>query len=263
MTSMLFYENLVALNREQHRDLKLDRTRADATFAAATHYVPLAGTEFEYAARNHPILFAGAGDDSGPIALFSLTNGYNPYVDAAGQWRAGTYVPAFVRRYPLILAHGEGDQYTVCIDQAYPGLNEDTGDPLFDDDGKDSPLLRDSVMFLDRFRADMQRTAEFRARLDELELLVPHDLQLAHPDGQYYTLKDFRFVDPERLDRLPDAEIVRLQRDGYLGWIHAHRISLANLAHLEAAPGGSESGAESVEAENTADAQEAEPETSG
>lgn len=237
MAKMLIYENIVALNREQHRDLKLDREKGDATFASKTHYTPIAGSEFEHAARNYPILFTGEGDNTGPIVLFSLTEGYNPFVDTDKKWRAGTYVPAFIRRYPLILARGDndGDDYTVCIDETFTGLDREKGDPLFDEEGNESELLRESIAFLNRYRTDMESTARFMKKLEEFELLVPHDLQLKHPDGRSYALKDFRFVDVDRLNRLSDSEIGKLQREGYLAWIYAHRISLANLAHLETA----------------------------
>jgi len=234
MTQLLFYSSIVPLDRERHRDLRLDRPKDDAAFAAATHYVPVAGTEFEYAARNYPILFTDAEADSGPVVLFGLKADCNPFVTADGAWRSGTYMPAFVRRYPFVLARSGEDDYSVCFDEGYSGFDTEQGEPLFDSEGKDTEMLRDRVAFLQQYLGDIERTRAFQARLEELDLLVAQDLQVARPDGRYYNLRSFRLVDLARVNRLPDEELVRLQRDGHLAWIHAHRISLANLAHLEA-----------------------------
>lgn len=242
MKQLFFYENIAPLNRDHHRDLKLEKSRADAGFAADTHYVPVAGTEFEAAARDYPILFAG-GDEGGPILLLGLKEGRNPFVTDDNRWRQDTYVPAFVRRYPFVLARQDdteagaesGDPgYTVCIDEACPAFGEDDGDALFDDEGNDSQLLQNHVAFLNQHLADTERTNKFHRRLRELDLLVPRDLQISRPGGQYYTLKDFSFIDVSRLNRLSDVEIATLQRDGHLAWIHAHLISLGNLSRLEA-----------------------------
>lgn len=251
MKQLFFYESIVALNREQHRNMKLDKSRADAKFAADTHYVPVAGTEFESAARDYPILFAnGGGGEGGPILLLGLTEGHNPFITDDNRWRPDTYVPAFVRRYPFVLARQGGEEadaasgdpgYAVCIDEACPAINEDEGDALFDDEGNDSQLLQNSVAFLNQYLADIERTSKFHERLRDLDLLVPRDLQVARTGGQYYTLKDFSFIDVSRLNRLTDAEIAGLQRDGHLAWIHAHLISLGNLSRLEAGAGADES----------------------
>jgi hypothetical protein len=61
--------------------------------------------EFAIAARDLLIVFAGNdAKDAGPVALLGLRQNENLYVDAEGQWAANTYVPAFVRRYPFVLA---------------------------------------------------------------------------------------------------------------------------------------------------------------
>lgn len=238
MPQLLFYRDIVPLDRERHRELRLARPKDDAAFAEETHYVPVTGSEFEHAARDYPILFTDGEGDTGPIVLFGLTAHRNPYVSESGTWRAGTYMPAFVRRYPFVLARSGDDDYSVCIDAAYPGLGNEAGDPLFDGDGTESAWLRERIALVREYLADVERTRAFVERLEALDLLVTHDLRITRPDGRAYTLRAFRFVDAQRLDQLEDAEIARLQRDGHLAWIHAHRISLSALAHLETAGDG-------------------------
>lgn len=229
---MLLYERIVPLNRDRHRHLRLSHSEGDAGFARGTHYVPLAGTEFYAACRDYPILFAG-GEQGGPIALLGLREGENLFVDEAGRWDDQRYVPAFVRRYPFVLAQGDdGEQFTVCFDEAHGGFNSESGEALFDQEGAHTPFLERVIEFLRRYRAEMLQTDRLVKRLEELELLVEQNLQVTTPGGSRFALQGFRVVDEQRLGQLADGKVGELLREGYLGWIHAHLVSLNNLARL-------------------------------
>jgi hypothetical protein len=263
MTSMLFYDKIVPLNRDRHRKLRVRTAQDKARYAAATHYVPIAGTEFYQAARDYAVLFAGGEGEGGPIALLGMREGENLFVEDDGGWAAGSYVPAFVRRYPFILARGDGGNFTVCIDEQFSGFGETEGDLLFDDDGKDTAYLARTVEFLNRFAAEMERTQAFVRRLTELELLVTRNLRITDGKGRNFLLNDFRIVDESRLGSLDDATLGELHRQGWLGWIYAHLISLGNVNRLPARIGndvGAESAADSAfeqpGAESAADIEE-------
>jgi hypothetical protein len=153
-------------------------------------------------------------------------------VDAEGRWAAGTYVPAFARRYPFILAKTAEDQpLTVCVDEVYPGLSTQTGEPLFDDQGAESPLLKRVLDFLRSFHAESEATMRFAQRLRELGLLVPKVIQIER-QGQRQTLQGLWIVDEAKLRGIDDARIVELFRAGWLGWIQAHLMSLGSLPRL-------------------------------
>lgn len=232
MTTMLFYETIVPLNRDKHGKLRLRTEPGKADFAARTHYVPLAGTEFYQAARDYPVIFAGGGD-AGPVALLGLREAENLFVDSEGRWAQGTYVPAFVRRYPFILAKGdEGQDYTVCVDERYREFSEDDGTALFATDGGDSAYLARTIEFLNNYLAEMEHTRRFVERLDELELLVSHDLRITDGTGRNFLLRDFRIVDEAKLAQLDDAVLGELHRTDYLGWIYAHLVSIGNASRL-------------------------------
>src|SRR4051812_28210580 len=135
---MLFYERAIALNRERHQKLRIEPAQNHFAFAAKTNAMLLASTELAEAARDYPIVFVG--QEGGPFslaALVGLRNNENLLVDKSGMWETGTYVPAFARRYPFVLAEGDDQSVlTVCVDETYTGLNEDRGEPLFDEDRK-------------------------------------------------------------------------------------------------------------------------------
>lgn len=233
MINKLFYNNITPLNRDQHRALHMDTSKGDASFASKTHYVPLAGIEFAQAARDFPILFAGEGDATGAIALLGLRENENLFVNDENRWATGTYVPAFVRRYPFILAKGEQQtDFTICFDESYEGFSQDKGNALFDEEGKESPYLGSVIDFLNRYTQDLKATAGLTAYLQEHELLVSKTLQVSDRYGRKFFLNDFRVVDEARLAQLEDKEIAELHRKGWLGWIYAHLFSLGAITRL-------------------------------
>lgn len=233
MTTMIFYERAVALNRERHQKLKIRILPNHFSFAAKTNSVLLAGSEFAEACRDYPIVFVGS--QGGPFtaaALVGLGDKENLFVDAAGNWAAGTYVPAFIRRYPFVLAGAEtAETLTVCVDEAYQGLGEEEGEALFGTDGQESEYLKNVVEFLRLFHGEMKRTAAFGAKLAELDVLVPKVVTIER-NGRKQTLEGLWVVDEAKLNALDDAKMLELVRTGYLGWIYAHLLSLRNVGRV-------------------------------
>lgn len=235
MTTMLFYERAIPLNRERHQNLKLQVNPDHYQFAASTNSVLLAGSEFGEALRDYPIVFIGA--ENGPYAaaaLVGFSEKENLMVDAAGAWARDTYVPAFIRRYPFILASDDGsDTMTVCLDEAYQGFNTERGEALFGADGADTEYLKGVVGFLQLFHAEMKRTNEFAARIAKLGLLTSKVINV-QGNGTTQTLSGLWLVDQEKLNALDDAQMVALARSGDLGLIYAHLLSLPNVSRLAA-----------------------------
>lgn len=245
-----FYKKIAPLNRERHRKLKL-RTEGRLKFASRTHFVPLTAVEFYDVARNYPIVFAG-GEDAIPLAVVGLRSEENLFVGADGQWEEGAYVPAFIRRYPFILARAdEKSDYTVCLDESFEGLSETDGEPLFDEEGKETQLLSETVELLKGFVTETERTRVFVERLRSLELLTYQSLNVRDRFDRTYALREFRVVDEKKLAGLEDGVVGELHRAGYLACIHAHLLSLGNVVRLglrlpEEPPVGADAGGTSA-----------------
>lgn len=231
MSTMLLYKKITLLNRDRHRDLKL-QPHSSFNFARETHIVPLALPEFYQAARDYPILFIGEKGARVPVILLGLAEKQNSFVDAQGKWLDSTYVPAFIRRYPFVLADNGKEQFSVCFDEAHEGWNEDTGEPLFDAEGKNTGFLDEVIQFLQGYTAEMRRTQAFTQKLEALDLLDEKRLELRHASGERFVVNDFLAVDEERLKKLEDEQILELQREGFLGAIYAHLISLGSANRL-------------------------------
>jgi hypothetical protein len=233
MPTMIFYDTPIALNRDRHRNLKLDRQTSRYDFARFTNSVLLAATELPEASKDYPVVFVGKdGGDYTLAALVGLRDRENLFIEESGDWLRGRYLPAFVRRYPFVLAEGEGDtNLTVCIDESFPGLTEVNGEALFDGEGKETALLSGSVEFLRLFHAEMNRTRAFATRLAALGLLQPKTIRVQR-DRKQEVLDGFFVIDEQKLRALADSDVLDLHRSGFLAWAYAHLHSLGNVERL-------------------------------
>lgn len=234
MKTMLLYEKLTPVNREQHKSLRVKSGSKYLEFARELNSMLLATTELPLAALDYPCVFVNSGDQHTLVAVVGLRDKDNLFLDDAGRWEPGSYVPAFVRRYPFVLAEQKGgEELTVCVDEAFDGLNTTEGEALFDANGQDTPYLQQLQQFLLDFHNDMQRTANFAKRLVELGLLVDRNIDFKLGD-QRLNLNGFKVVDEDKLRALKPEVIQELFQSGALGFIHAHLLSLNNVNKLGA-----------------------------
>ena len=120
----LFYKKVVPLNKEVHGELYIEGVEGYA-HTKETNSIYIAAIEFLQVSREYPIVFAkGADDVIFPVALLGLEKNKNLFVDEKGAWTAN-YIPAYVRRYPFILATADDnkDNFAVCIDEGFSGFN--------------------------------------------------------------------------------------------------------------------------------------------
>lgn len=230
----LFYRQVMPLSRERHRDWFIDPDQGYA-FAARTNSVYIAASEFRVAAREFALVFArGAADELVPNALLGLRDDENLMVDASGTWTA-RYVPAYVRRYPCVLAAATPDagEFTVCIDEAYSGFNTAReGEPLLTTAGTAGTWVANSVKFLQEFHRHTLATRQFCQALDGAGLLEPMQARIDLENGASLTLGGLSCVSRTRLATLPTDVVQTFFANGYLELIYLHLHSLANLDQL-------------------------------
>lgn len=232
---MMFYQKPTVLDRNIHRSARVKMSGGDFSFAKQTNSVPLLALEFPRAALDYPIVFAGPNTASLlPAALLGLHTDENLYVSASGGWTGG-YIPAFIRRYPFVLAEkpGGGGEFSVCIDTAYPGWENPSGTPLFDASGAEAPLLKEVLTFLGQYQNNVAPTQTFIKKLVELDLLISREIRSRDGGNKFLSLRGLYVIDEPRLAKLSDAQITDLCRTGFMGLIHAHLLSLGNLVKLE------------------------------
>lgn len=227
----MFYQKPVALNPNIHGDLTVGPSPSGYRFAAEAQSILLATSEFFDAGRQFPIIFTKSEDERiFPLALMGLEQKENLFVGDDGQWQ-GLYVPAYIRRYPFITTDEIDGRMVVFVDEAYDGFNQKGGALLFEE-GQPSAKLKEIQSFLQRYYVQLKQTEQFASSLAEAGLLTPIDAQASLNDGRKYALRGMQAVDEAKLTQMSDVEIVKLFRTGGLGLIHAHLLSLRNLAVL-------------------------------
>jgi hypothetical protein len=233
----LFYRQVVPVSAEAHRDLYLDPGSGYA-FAVETNSVYLLAAEFAAAAREYPIVFAtGADDTVFPAAMVGLRPRQNLFLTAEGRWDA-EYVPAYVRRYPFVLASVTGgapeqERFTVCIDGAWSGLNREArGERLLAEDGSPGPFMERTLAFLQEFQGQWQLTEAFCRRVQALGLLRPMTANVHTARGESFSLSGFACVERDALRALSGPVLAELVASDYLQALYLHLWSLDNQQRL-------------------------------
>lgn len=238
MSLNALYTNVVALDRVQHRSLRLVRRFADLSATRELNAVFVTAVEFPDVCREYPIVYVRAGKDQAsgedliaPMAVLGLTQKENLYLKPDGSWRT-PYVPAYLRRYPFGMAHINPEQMAVCIDRAFPGFSETEGEPLFDEQGEPTQLMKDAQRFVEDFEEEVQRTRAFCDELQKAGLFQDMRFDATMPDGSKLGVDGFLAIDEKKLAALPDAKVVEWHRNGLLGLIHAQQISMGMMRRL-------------------------------
>jgi SapC len=231
------FKQPVAVDSAQHRALHLAHPVRDWSVAADMNAVFVASVEFGDACCEYPLVFVDAGKDESngqqlvaPIAVLGLTDKQNLFAEG-GQWRA-VYLPALLRAYPFGIARQDEERVLVVVDRSYEGWSSSEGQALFDEQGQPSALLSGMREQLETIETEIQRTRMFGAVLVEEGLLQPMRFDATLPDGKTMTVEGFLTVDEKKLAELPEAKIAHLHKNGILGLIHAHQISLRHMRRL-------------------------------
>jgi hypothetical protein len=212
------------LDPEAHGELGL-RPDLTLSFACGYNLVPLTASEFGPACVWYPILFVGESAPR-PVAVTGVPPGPNLFVDAAGAWRFGAYVPAAVRRFPFALAfEGDDEAPQLCVQHPQDVLLAG-GRALFAD-GRPTPLAAGALEFCNNLLAGEADTARFVAELRRLDLLAPRKLTVSSTGGENHDLA-FTVIDEARLRALDDATFAEWRRRGWAEAAWAHLASAAN-----------------------------------
>ena len=241
----LFYENVVPLRKERHKDWYMKPIES-YDFARDTNSLFIAAIEFSKIAREYPIVFGKHADGKiFPVALLGITPGQNLYLNEKGEWLA-QYLPAYVRRYPFIVASdpadGKNRQLTVCIDENYAGFNKsEVGNRLFLDSGEYSAVLTQAIEFLKEYNQHLELTNVFCDKLNELGLLESMQAEIKLNTGEKQSITGFMGINREKLKRLKAKVLAELVKSDFMELIYAQMASLSNIDRLvERASGNSQ-----------------------
>lgn len=233
---VLFYTQPEPLDINRHGNLGMMATDRPFRFAAKQHFIPLHAGEFGPAAVSYPIIFAGA--DYAPLAVMGLSAGENMFISEDGLYRAGVYVPSFIRRYPFVGARDDQAQRTiVCIDRASDLWVEGKADVMLFENGEASQFTKNCIEFCSQFDADRAASDLFVTMMRDLDLFETRQATFTprlenNVLGEPQLVAEFFAVSEPKLKELPDAKYLELKENGALPLIFAHMTSLFGWERL-------------------------------
>ena len=230
----LFYNELQPLSSQTHADFRV-RSQDGAPFLASQHAVPLTVEEFPLVQRKMPIVFS-SGDEPVPLALMGLNEGVNLFVTEEGKLiEEDTYVPAYIRRYPYLLARlrPEAEELSLCFDPTSPTIGAfDEGEKLFEN-GEPTEMTKAILDFNEKFEQAGQRTSHFMSELKDMALLIDGEVSI-QPEGapQPFIYRGFQMIDEKKLNEMRGDQLRKMVQNGMLPLIYSHLFSLSLMRDL-------------------------------
>jgi len=229
----LFYKDLVPISQQEHGSWRY-RQADSALFLRTEHAIPLTVEEFAIAQRYYPIVFS-AGDAPVPLALMGMNEGVNTFIGDDGKMMQEAYVPAYVRRYPFLLARlkQDSDELSLCVDPTSGAIGAfDDGDAIFDGD-QPSEATKSILQFCEQFEQSGQRTGAFMEELKALELIMDGEVTIQTGEDQApFVYRGFQMVNEEKLRDLRGDQLRKMNQSGMLPLIHAHLFSLSIMREI-------------------------------
>lgn len=231
----LLYTALEPLSSSVHAKMKIRRV-SKAPAISGTHAIPVTVDEFPLLARHYPIIFA-AGETPVPLALMGLTEGVNTFLDDQGMpLEDDIYIPAYIRRYPFLLARlrPDTDELSLCFDPSLGSVGDhEDGERLFDDEGAPTETTKAILQFCEQFETAGQRTGAFLEELKKSGLLMDGEVAI-QPEGaeKPFIYRGFQMIDEEKLRDLSGDKLRKMNQNGMLPLLFAHLFSLSQIRDL-------------------------------
>jgi SapC len=229
----LFYNELQPLSSNEHATWKA-RPLEKAPWLAQQHAVPVTVDEFSMVQRYFPIIFS-LGENPVPLALMGLNEGVNTFIDDEGVPIGECYMPAYIRRYPYLLARlrEDAEDLSLCFDPSANAVGEfDEGDALFDQ-GQPSDSTKAILGFCEQFEQAGQRTSAFMVDLLKSGLLMDGEVSIqTGEDTPPYIYRGFQMVDENKLRALRGDALRKMMQSGLLPLVHAHLFSLGIMREI-------------------------------
>ncbi|AZO40322.1 SapC family protein [Mesorhizobium sp. M7D.F.Ca.US.005.01.1.1] len=234
----LFYSRPEALNPARHSSLGLT-ARSDFGFARSAHAIPVVASEMPAAMRSYPIVFIGAA--KAPVIITGVRQDENLFVDADGKWTGPHYIPAYVRRYPFIMAEDPKapGRLTLCVDRASDRVVDQLLAPFRDEKilpfftgNEPTEATKQALAFCNQFQIDFNATRAMIERVDAHGLFSPRQSKVTLEGGEVLNLTDFQVIDEPAFNGLSDEAFLDLRKSGALGMLYCHLASTNSWASL-------------------------------
>lgn len=221
------YKNIEAVDAIVHKDVKVSFPK-NFLYSKDLMDTIITLPEFYEACKDYPIVFIKNEEQWSSVCLLGYKQGENAFVNKKGEWDKLKYVPAFIRRYPFILAEQEQGLILALETSA----KSEDGERLFKDDGTQSEFLEAVMKFLNEYYQGAQTTAAFVKDLESWGVLELQNATVTRPNGENFEINGFYIVSEDKLNKLDDKTKDEICKKGAVPFITAHLISLSNFKKL-------------------------------
>lgn len=227
--------NIQTVDFSRHGKLKL-KPHSGFLHARDSNLAAVNISELGRSIGNFPVVLARNPNDQRLVlmAMLGLKGGENSYFGE--QFWESTYVPLAIQRHPFIVGlderAAETTQLATCLEIDSACLNEKEGLPLFNADGTESEVLVHANQLLRNMFESGKFTEEFIEKLQELELVVPFNIDLQSQRGEVNRITGLYTIDENRLKALSAEQLKDLQNRDYLAPCHLMLVSLYQLNQL-------------------------------
>ncbi|DAB28453.1 MAG: hypothetical protein A2513_01790 [Sulfurimonas sp. RIFOXYD12_FULL_33_39] len=224
------YKNLVVLDKEQHKDLKISPIE-NLFFAKQSAFIPVLANEVALVGAAFPVVFT-SGENTSLVSLVSL-GGESLAINADGKWIT-SYVPSYLRKYPFSLASTKENpnQKVILIDAESSLFSKSKGKQLFKKDGEKSETLAHAINFLTLHENQAVVTSNVAKVITDSGILEEREISVGEGDEKKVLVNGFKVVDRDKLNALSDDILADWVRKGIISLIDAHLKSLDNIQAL-------------------------------
>jgi hypothetical protein len=156
-----------------------------------------------------------------------------------GRWDAA-YVPLQIQRLPFSLttrrtneSEAKPPTLEVALDLSQTVQSPD-GQRLFLEDGEPTKFLQDITSMLSALVAGAKETYAFTARLTELNLIEPVQIDIEFVNGSETKLQGLYWIAAAALKVLPAAQLAELRDREFLEWMYYQMASTSHVSALVA-----------------------------
>jgi len=219
------FKNPEILDEGKHKTLRIKKP-SDYFFAEEVETVPLTFSELLPVSMYYPVMFASFEGELFPFAVMGI-DGVNVYLNEEGFFKVEV-IPRALMSYPFGVireVEGERTDWIVLVDMAMASKD---GEPLFEEDGSDSPFLKSVKAELSDLALDFQKVYEFTKTLIEHQCLKPIDFEVKCKHGRAF-FRNVYIGDIEVLSKLQPEKLYFLNASGYLPIIYSIYLSVRNF----------------------------------
>jgi len=225
------YKSITVLNANEHRDFRYTPP-SDLSFAKHLNVIPITYSEIQKLCCEFPIVYLTGENPSLAIVVGIEKEGKNLAINEEGKW-IGSYVPAFLRRYPFILAKTGENQMSLAFDIESGCFSSPEGERLFDDEGKATEVINNIGNFLKALEDEFILTRNLVAELDRLGILEDRVLTIGEGEDAKQ-IGGFKTVEHEKMVALDSAVLADMVKKGWIEVISLQQFSIKNFQKIVA-----------------------------